>query len=365
LRRSTFLAAAATLFALGAIGCTQDFNQFAPEGSASTGTTTTTPTGMGGAGGDGGSTTTTTTTTTNTGSEDCLNGIDDDSDGDVDCADSDCGGFGCVDPGNWEGPGILYDGAAAMVPGCPPDFPDVVFEGFGNPVQQAASCAPCACGAPTVTCTPANLTAFGNDNCSGGSDALVQPTANNTCQAVAPSGGTDSYRAAAPTVSATPCAASGGAPTVPPAQAGSLGRLCSATLSDAGCDAQGEVCAPNAVAAPFEAKVCVWRLGEQNCPAGYPDEHVFSNTLDDTRGCSACSCGDTVATCTATTTVYADGGCLTDIATVPNNNTCVTATAGASITTAKTTAGSCPASGGQPTGDVDLGPDRLTVCCMQ
>jgi hypothetical protein len=252
-----------------------------------------------------------------------------------------------------------------MAPGCPPDFPDVVFEGVGNPVQQPASCAACVCSAPTVSCMLANLATYGGANCAGGANALVQPTANNACQDINASAGTDSYRAGPPTVSVSACTASGGAANVPPAQAGSFGRLCGATLSDAGCGAQGEVCVPNAVASPFEGKVCVWRLGDQSCPAAYPHEHIFSDTLDDTRGCSACGCGNAAATCTATTTVYSDDACATALATVPNNNSCVTATVGQSITVARTTIGSCPASGGNPTGDVDLGPNRLTVCCAQ
>ena len=364
LRRCTFLAAA-TLVALGAIGCTQDFSQFDPAGTTTTGTTTTT--GMGGAGGDGGSTTTTTTTTTPTGTEDCLNGTDDDSDGDADCADSDCVDVGCVDPGGtWEGPGILYDGPAAMAAPCPPNFPALIFEGFGNPVQEDASCTPCTCSTPTVTCTPAALTAFGNANCTGGSDALVQPTADNTCQMITPAAGTDSYRAMAPTVNASDCDDDGGDATVPPPQAGSLGRLCAgSTLGNAGCDGPGEVCAPSAIDAPFEGKVCVWRIGEHGCPSGFPDQHTFSDTLDDDRGCTDCNCGDPMATCTVTTTVYSDNACATSLATVLNNNTCVTATVGLSITNTRTTTGACAASGGNPTGDVDLGPNRLTVCCAQ
>lgn len=367
MHRPAFLAAAATLIASAAIGaCTQDFNQFEPDGTATTGTTTTTTTttsGMGGAGGEGGATTTTTGTP---GVEDCLNGTDDDNDGRTDCADSECGAFGCVDPGNWEGPGVLYDGPSSMVPPCPPAFPDLVFEGVGNPVQEPASCAPCACSAPTVTCTLAPLTAYGNNNCAGGGETLAQPTANNTCQAVTPNGGTNSYRAAAPVVTASDCVASGGDPTVPPAQAGSIGRLCSATLSDAGCGGQDDVCAPKVIDPPFEGKVCVWRIGTSSCPEGYPDEHVFSNTLDDTRGCNACGCGDPVATCAAMTSVYSDDACATPLATVPNsNNSCVVATAGLSITAATTTSGACAASGGEPTGGVALGPDKLTVCCMQ
>ncbi|MCC6557943.1 MAG: hypothetical protein IT372_33770 [Polyangiaceae bacterium] len=366
MRRPALIAAAAALVALGAIGaCTQDFNQFEPDGNTTTGTTTsstsTTSTGTGGSGGD-----TTTTTTTPSGQEDCINGADDDGDGDIDCADSDCGGFSCVDPAtNWEGPGLLYDGPAGGVPDCPPAFPDIIFEGLGDPVQQDATCSACTCSAPTVTCTPAPLVARGNANCGGNSTNLTQPTSNNTCQAVSPSGTPVSFEAAAPGVNATDCNASGGAPTIPPPQAGALGRLCGATLSGAGCGAQGEVCVPNDVGSPFVGKVCVWRTGDHSCPAGFPDRHEFSDALDDTRGCSPCACGNPNATCTITTTLYSDGNCTNQIDMVPNDGTCVNAAEPASIMINRTTTGSCPPSGGEPIGGVALGPNTTTICCAQ
>jgi hypothetical protein len=240
----------------------------------------------------------------------------------------------------------------------------IAFEGLADPVQEDASCTACSCSTPTVTCNLANLTSYANGNCSGSSEQHQQPPVG-TCGAINPSGGTDSYRALAPTASSTACTPSGGVATVPPPQAGTGARVCTAALSDAGCGDADRVCVPIDVGAPFEAKVCVWRSGNQGCPNGFDDKFLFATELDDTRDCSTCTCGNANATCTATTTLYSDGACANQLDTVPNTNTCVQEGVAQSIMVATTTMGSCPSNGGEAIGDVALGQGETTVCCRQ
>ncbi len=50
-------------------------------------------------------------------------------------------------------------------------------------------------------------------------------------------------------------------------------------------------------AAPFEAGVCIWVEGEESCPAEFSERTVYYDEVDDTRSCSACSCGDPTGSC--------------------------------------------------------------------
>lgn len=311
-------------------------------------------TASGGAGGTG-----------SAGGESCLDGLDNDMDGAIDCADTaDCGGFVCVTapPGGWQGPGILYAGDPASVPDCPADFPTVIYEGVADPVQEDATCTACACSTATVTCTLQPLRAYGNATCSGGSTAFVQPPMN-TCAQINPSAGTGAYRAFAPSASASPCTASGGTANVPPPAANVAARICAADLSAAGCEAQEQRCVLSTVGAPFESTVCVWSDGDQACPAGFGVKHLFGASLDDTRGCTPCTCGSAQATCSATTHLYEDNNCGNGFTFVPNDDTCVNAPSLPSIMTMVDAMGTCPPDGGQPTGNVALGGALTTVCC--
>lgn len=366
MRRPAFFATA-ILIVLAA--CTQDFDQFNPSGAGGTATTTTTSTstsaGGGGSGAAGGATTTSTVTM----GEDCLNGVDDNGDGAIDCADTACVDYECValpGTGTWNGPGILYDGDPSMVPSCPAEFPMVAMEGLADPVQQDATCSACTCSTPGITCNVGILTSHGSGTCGGSSDNHTQPNTANMCATINASANTSSYDATSPTVSAGNCTPSGGVPTVPMAQANRAVRLCSVALSDAGCGASDERCVPSQVGTPFEGQVCIWRDGDTSCPNAYSNKHLFATDLNDTRDCSNCNCGGAAGFgCTVTTHVYSDGNCTNQLATVPNNGTsCVQAGQGASIDVTKTiTAGSCPSSGGNPTGSVSLGANLTTVCC--
>jgi hypothetical protein len=356
------------LIAAGTIGaCTQDFGQFDPDSSGSGASTSSSSssTSSTGGGGTGGATT---TTSTNPGGEDCLNGEDDNGNGSIDCADPECADFECVGvpaTGSWMGPGILYDGDPGMVPDCPPDFPNIAYEGSADPIQEAAVCSQCTC-APNVTCNAQVLVAHGNAGCAGASENEAQPAVAGMCLGISVGGGTSSYDASSPIANAMSCAAAGGMPTLPPPQWQRAARICSVTLSGAGCGAADEVCVPTAVTAPFEGRVCIWVDADVNCPSAYPDRHEFSTTVNDTRGCTGCSCSNPgSASCTVTTTIYSDVSCTTAIGTVANNGTaCLDAGPGQSITVAKTTmGGACNGSGGQPTGSIGLGQDRMTVCC--
>ena len=86
------------------------------------------------------------------------------------------------------------------------------------------------------------------------------------------------------------CTASAGAPDLPATSwtGAAIGCAPEAALERDGC-ANDEVCAPEP---DGEGTLCVYREGEHACPDGdYDDRRVYFTELDDTRNCSACSCG--------------------------------------------------------------------------
>jgi hypothetical protein len=241
--------------------------------------------------------------------EDCTNGVDDNCDGLVDCADPQCGAFACVDENPsvadagadageggvvWRGPAALaqVDGGvdAGALPACDGGFPSLAYEGNEGLSAPPALCG-CACGAPSgVACTTLMQLFFdGDTNCNGAqcSSARINGSA---CASTGVTAGCENYRAASfPDGGA--CASSVDA-SVPAATWGASLRACALSSSSpvhrGGCGA-GQVCAPRA-AAPFGPKLCVVASGDVPCPGGYPARRLAHGGFTDTRGCS-CACG--------------------------------------------------------------------------
>ena len=88
-----------------------------------------------------------TSTDSSSSGEQCLNGIDDDGDQLVDCADPDCKGAGyqCSPnpPAGWSGPFAFYDGPSA--PACPSSFSNEFANGGIGFLGPPAACSKCTC----------------------------------------------------------------------------------------------------------------------------------------------------------------------------------------------------------------------------
>jgi hypothetical protein len=380
-------------------GCTHDFDQFAPVAGSGNGTTTTTS-GSGGAGtttGTGGGATTTGTGGQGTGGagtggtatggsggqtgtggqntggaqpdgggvEDCANGKDDDGDGKADCADPKCdAGFTCAPtaPDTWSGPGWLYDGATAGAPSCGGATGDTQYEGHRDLVVAPALCGPCSCGDAKGSCDLAPITGYGTPACSGG-DSSVGQGPPGQCRET-PGNQAESYKANAPTLKSASCTPNKVVVSRPAAEWDTKGVVCGVAPSTAiGC-VGGAVCAPRALA-PFGAALCVWKAGDAQCPAAFPEKHSFYDGATDGRDCTACECGPASATCAAVTHVFANNCNQQEIAAVPNDGTCVAANNAGRMKVEVTVSGSCAASGGQPTGALTEGPSTTTVCCAK
>lgn len=264
-------------------------------------------------------------------------------------------------PAAWNGPVVLYDGDPAIKPAaCPGEHPLKSYEGFRDLNPTPAICSACSCSAPPVSCTPMPLELDGTA-CGSQKGFATQPPAGQ-CGSVSLPGGANSVKADAPIASAGACTPAGGAATLPPPNWTAAALACAGGGLGAGCGNKSSCAAKSA--APFGASLCIYRVGDLACPAGFGDKHVYVNNVIDSRGCTPCTCGGGTATCAVTTTVFSDGACATSIATVPNDGSCVAAAAAGSIQVQITKSGSCPADGGQPNGSLQAGIPPTTVCCV-
>lgn len=142
-------------------------------------------------------------------------------------------------------------------------------------------------------------------------------------------------------------------------------RECTLDLPANGC-ADGQICPP---APPEGYDICLIGEGDLTCPPGFSKSTYYTGVKDD-RGCALCTCGDPEAQCEAYVVAYSDVACGVPagsvIATV-DEPACFDVPSGTALGSVQAyflgqSPGSCPASGGEATGDI--APDGLvTLCC--
>jgi hypothetical protein len=157
---------------------------------------------------------------------------------------------------------------------------------------------------------------------------------------------------------------------VPPAVFKDKARICGGGIEAGTCSGTG-LCAARP-AGGFE-KVCIYRTGEEPCPADYPDQTILYNDLSDTRACSPCSCTPNGAHCTGSITAFQTMDCTGPSAAAKVNDSTtvddplcvpfnwVSVKYNSSSVTAS---GSCDASGGALEGEVTTA-GATTVCCAE
>lgn len=313
--------------------------------------------GSGGTGGAASATSTSTThtsTATGTGTgtggspmmEDCLNGIDDNGDGKVDCEDPQCmADYECVDPPptGWGTPGYvaLYDGdSSLMPPDCFPDMPTKGYTGNAALKPQPPMCS--ACGCAPATGQDCQLTTdldpfkvgiqamqVSNAGC------LMSATQLSTLTVPDPPWGGACYHSEAlaggqlcngapcntsvssslPSVTGGTCLPTGGVASKPTPTWARSALACHGTRQGKGCKNQ-QVCQPKPKS-PFKGHVCVEQPGDVACPTGsaFSNKSVYYAGFDDTRDCSGCNCGPAGGgSCEITLSLYSDpavGVCTT------------------------------------------------------
>jgi hypothetical protein len=306
------------------------------------------------------------------GNENCTNGVDDDCNGLVDCADPACGPqYECVPtiPSGWNSAALSIGSRG----GCPSGFAsqrDVVLD----PTGGAASCT-CNCSSSgTASCEKGSVTfygpnLFGNDCSIIGSSAT--DVADGACRSNLPFGLFGfGIGANAPIrvskIALTPNTCTGNvSANVPPAGT-QEGKRCTAqtTTVGGGCSA-GLVCARR-VGGAYQS--CVAKGGSDSCPSGWPTKHDTGTSVTDTRACSACTCGTTASCGPATVTFFSGNSCDGTAAVATANDSCnaiPTGGQGASswrYDAAVLNPGCQKTGGGQATGSIAFA-NAETVCC--
>jgi hypothetical protein len=240
--------------------------------------------------------------------ENCTNGIDDNCDGKIDCADPTCTGYSCAMavPAGWSGPALLWTGTfGTPAPSCPSGYTPSL------DANQGPSGSPDTC---TCTCTPSGQLCqttgsfMINMNCTGNC-ATVSPAGDGSCTTVPSNscGNAGSFAATAPTLTGGTCASQ---VTITPGTAASwttTARVCLKNASDApgGCGGTGEQCVLTPSTSGFVARPCIYQAGTPACPAAYPNSNLVYSSETDARGCSPCACGaPTGGTCSGTISLY-------------------------------------------------------------
>jgi len=260
--------------------------------------------------------------------EDCTNGIDDNCDGLIDCADPECRpGYACVpDWGTgWaNAPVALYDvtlegGPAPQGVACPSAYPLDVFDGHNSVIADETTCS-CSCGpVEDAGCSGPLVAVYvsGGAVCSNqkGSGVLA---ADGGCTSIPASqgglgGGAILDGGAVIGGSCKPNVTTNKPPWDPAAGWENTGQACALSRPyssgpDGGCDA-GYICVP-VPPQPFLHGVCVVSTGMATCPDQY-DASTYYTGGTDGRGCTnGCSCGaPTELSCTPSVTLYSGESC--------------------------------------------------------
>ena len=273
-------------------------------------------------------------------------------------------------------------------PPCPALAPVAVEEGYADLTATKPICSACACNPPQGGCDLPSSMTVSNQPCSMPGGALT---------AFDPPAGWDGACSTANAIPSTklcggvPCAKS---LTIAPLTLHEQG--CGVTNSPAadvtqptwttaahscvgsaqyqgGCGLS-EVCAPLPIEDGAGFKLCFSREGDQECPGGWSEKHTFYKSIDDTRACSACSCGSPVGSaCSAQISAYGTSNCtqsgsfgsvtMTDI-----KDGCFDIAPGMGLlskgaTPPTYTPGVCQALGGEPSGEA-VPANPSTFCCL-
>ncbi|MGD0678961.1 MAG: hypothetical protein ABSC94_26450 [Polyangiaceae bacterium] len=263
----------------------------------------------------------------------CDNGIDDNCNGLIDCADPACvaAGYACVPSwasnAGFVAPVALYDdavtnGPAPTAPPCAGTYATDLADGHNEPVIGPTTCS-CSCGnVEGLTCSAPYVEVWVNQGCGG--TTFGNSLNGGACTAVETTqGGINSGQiidAGAPTGgSCTPHLDAGIPPWNPNAASAwaRTGRICAPAAIQAYFDGPAGGCAANNVCVPLPAqtflggKVCLYSPGQVACPKNYTGQFNYFDGGTDTRTCiDGCTCGRvTGAECNTSVNLYSGAGC--------------------------------------------------------
>jgi hypothetical protein len=248
------------------------------------------------AGNDGGAKPDAAPTCTASGPEDCYNGVDDDCDGHIDCADSACSSSMCAPAGTTVG---------VLVPAnqvCPIGFrrtTTLMHQGVVDP-----GCEGCGCSPVATTCTVHAFLYPDQTSCSadsGNTGGMNVGAVTYTCGAPVTTNYVQAWRVSM-AASTDACTAAGNATPVAPTWTRDM-KLCTTLNAGGGCK-NDFACVPKVEGAP----ACAERHTAQ-CPAS-TTKQTWSTGFDDSRSCGACECSATGGGCgNVVAQMYTDYSC--------------------------------------------------------
>lgn len=219
-----------------------------------------------------------------------------------------CAGVGecALAPAGWSGPVIFLTGTEESPPICPGSAPTASFQAFsglnvGEPACDcscesvplaAQSCGNVQLGLRGAPCgvVPDLLQGVAIQNQCNPMTGTMQPGGPYCCWAVGPS----------VWIASEDCASQLAA-DIPPIVWEAAHVACALPT---GCQTSG-ACAPTLE--PGQ-ELCVYADGDVECPAAFPDKLATSGGANDTRACSACTCGEPAGSCSGEIRIR-DGGC--------------------------------------------------------
>lgn len=276
--------------------------------------------------------------------ENCLNGVDDDRDGLIDCADPDCNaGYTCGSvPAGWQGPFALWSGTTNAAPTCPSTYPSALFLAHDQLKVPAYTCPDCNCSpSGDAKCNTLHYWYDTSNNCTASAawDVAVDPDgvcvqedlslygknlnplslSIDSAQLTPP----DRHTPALPPYAQGTCGPNQVAPKFPDATWGLDAEGCGAPQSattGGGCSVGACMTRPTT---PFGGKLCIFKAGVTSCPSSYPvspPSPQYYETWTEGRKCSSCSCGS--LGCGGTVTAFTDLDCSENPTTIAADGTC-------------------------------------------
>ena len=269
----------------------------------------------------------------------------------------------CVEaaPEGWSNPGLRLFGERGQLPSCTEEgFPIEGTSGYEEAVGAPAECG-CSCDYPTeLMCPSAHATYYGGETCASKQQHTDQGPINCSAFHVGINGQNSATVVADPPedVSCTPNAST----TLAPLDFLAPTTLCLPESLGLACG-EDSTCFPTAESNTY----CIAQAGNIPCPANsrYNDRTVLFEEFQDARECTECECGSATTECHGSLILFDESDCSGNEIEIPIDDSCVESIPDSfnrSSYVPEEATGSCPPSGGEPTGDIE-GRTPVTVCC--
>ena len=200
----------------------------------------------------------------------------------------------CVEtvPG-WDGPGVAHVASSDTdAPDCPSGHLETAVAAQTGFRADAPVCG-CDCAGPEDYECEVELDVYTGASCSPTATDATSIFQTGGCVDIPPTS-LDWWRLNYTASGSSPCDPRPST-SIPAATFDVAITLCPGSQAD--CDAEF-VCVQEG-ASPFDEGLCIWREGEEPCPAdsSYTERAVYYRGVEDDRSCTDCTCAEPEATC--------------------------------------------------------------------